>query len=207
MYVVASRVACFLPAQARLALFSCAASSPRRAFSASSAAVAPGGAASGGGAAPPSPGYVIQELPEPAQSGTPRGSSVVRSIRGHTKKLSPLARQVAGLSVNEALAQMAFSSSQRARDVSKAVARACKQVELFHGLPKNELMVEAAWTGKHTSSPRLRHHSKMRAGRAHKRTSQLSLRVRKMTAEEAGKLNRFQAGAKVPKEALNPRGY
>ncbi len=169
--------------------------------------------ASGGGPASAQAGgsggaaYVIQELPAAAAAELPSGTSVVRSVRGHTKKLSPLARQVSGLSVNEALAQMAFSSSQRAQDVSKAVARACKQVELFHGLPRGGLMVEAAWTGKHTCSPRIRHHSKMRAGRAHKRTSQISLRVRQMTPEEAGRLNRFQGTPGTAKEALSPRGY
>ena len=152
------------------------------------------------------PAYVIKELPA-APAALARGTSVVRSVRGHTKKLTPLTRQVAGLGVNEALAQLAFSSAQRAQDVSRAVARACKQVELFHGLPRGELMVEAAWTGKHTSSPRIRHHSKMRAGRAHKRTSQVSLRVRQMTATEAAALNRFPAAAAAPKAALSPRGY
>jgi ribosomal protein L22 len=180
------------------------------------AAAAGGGAARRWLTAPPAaasaPAYVIQELPAAAAAAAPpRGTSVVRSIRGHTKKLSPLARQVSGLGVNEALAQMAFSSSQRAQHVARAVTRACKQVELFHGLPRGELMVEAAWTGKHTSSPRIRHHNKMRAGRAHKRTSQVTLRVRAMSPAEAAKRNRFPsagaAEAASARAALSPRGY
>ncbi len=192
-----ARLASFLPAAAaRLG------AAPLRALTTAAAAAAP---------TPATPAYVIQELPAAPASAAPRGTSVVRSIRGHAKKLSPLARQVAGLGVNEALAQLAFSSSQRAQHVARAVARACKQVELFHGLPRGDLMVEAAWTGKHTSSPRIRHHSKMRAGRAHKRTSQVTLRVRAMSGAEAAAKNRFPApggaSAKAAKAALSPRGY
>jgi ribosomal protein L22 len=195
-----ARLASFLPAAA--STLRIGAPHARRCLSA---------AATDAAAAAAQPAYVIQELPAAPTAAVPRGTSVVRSIRGHAKKLSPLARQVAGLGVNEALAQLAFSSSQRAQHVARAVARACKQVELFHGLPRGDLMVEAAWTGKHTSSPRIRHHSKMRAGRAHKRTSQVTLRVRAMSPAEAAKRNRFPsagaAEAASARAALSPRGY
>ena len=52
-------------------------------------------------------------------------------------------------------------------------------------MPSERLIIERAWTGKHMSSPRLRYHSKGRAGRSHFRTSMLSVRLREMTADEA----------------------
>lgn len=70
-------------------------------------------------------------------------------------------------------------------------------------------MVEAAWTGKHLSSPRIRHHSKGRAGRSHKRTSMLSIRLREMTTEEAIKKNKFRKTLPTLESisSLSPRGY
>ena len=155
------------------------------------------------------PSYVIEELPQgPSSNAIPRSQGKVKGVRGHTKKLNPVARQVTGLSVNEAMAQMAFSSSNRAEAVSRVLVRASKQAEIFHQLKRAELMVEAAWTGKQSCSRRIRHHSKGRAGLAHKRTSQISVRLRKMTSEEAEKLNKFKRmGTLESRAALDPRGY
>lgn len=183
-------------------------SAPRMLFS--SLEGAPSGSEVGAsGGALSTPAYVIQELPV-VEAATPRSQGNVQRIRGHTKKLNPVARQVTGMSVNEAMAQMAFSSSDRATAVSRALVRATKQAEVYHQLQRSELMVEAAWTGKLDCSPRLRHHNKMRAGRAHKRTSQVWVRLRKMTEGEAGKLNKFKRGeGSTPEKraTLNPRGY
>ena len=70
-------------------------------------------------------------------------------------------------------------------------------------------MVDRAWTGKHMSSPRLRYHSKGRAGRSHYRTSMLSVRLREMTAEEAQAKARFAqvAPSAERKAKLDPRAY
>jgi ribosomal protein L22 len=175
-------------------------------------AAAAGGSRAAAGASPQStalaaPAYTISELPKSAAE-TPRALGRVRNVRGHSKKLDSLARQVRQLSVNEALAQMAFSPRSRASDVRDALIRASREAAAYHGLPKSRLMVEAAWTGKHQSSPRIRHHSKMRAGRSHKRTSQLSVRVREMTDAEAAKKNKFkQLPTPESIARLSPRGY
>lgn len=157
-------------------------------------------------AASTTPAYTVDEVASSTVAARALGR--VRNIRGHTKKLNPLARQVAGLSVPEALAQMAFSSRQRSEAVRNALRRAVGSAEMYHGLSGSKLMVEAAWTGKHQSSPRIRHHSKMRAGRSHKRTSQLTVRVREMSAEESDKLVRFKVRPTPESRAkLDPRGY
>jgi ribosomal protein L22 len=140
----------------------------------------------------------------------PRAQASVKFVFGHTKKLNPVARQVRGLSVNEAMAQMAFSSAERARAVTKALRRAAQRAEMYHALPSDRLMVEAAWTGKHTSSPRVRRQNKGRFGRAYKRTSQVFLRVREMSEEEAEAKNRFKPSSfptAASRAKLSPRGY
>lgn len=68
-------------------------------------------------------------------------------------------------------------------------------------------MIEAAWTGKNMTVPRMRHHSKGRAGRSHYRTSMVSIRLREMDAKEEKRLNKFKAMAAARKLGLDPRGY
>lgn len=81
--------------------------------------------------------------------------------------------------------------------------------EFHHAVPSERLIVDRAWTGKHMSSPRLRYHSKGRAGRSHFRTSMLSVRLREMTADEALAKRRFGPAKLDPAAAakLNPRAY
>lgn len=156
------------------------------------------------------PAYIVTELPSAAavEPVTRRTMSTVKAVKGHTKKLSPVARQVVGLSVNEALMQMAHSPHKRAAAVKKAITKAVKQAELFHGLSQDALLVESAWTGKHMSSVRIRHHSKGRAGRAAYRLSMVSVKLREMAESEAAKLNKFKTPVTAASMAkLSPRGY
>jgi large subunit ribosomal protein L22 len=155
--------------------------------------------------------YTVAELRGPDGARVvPRAQASVKFVFGSTKKLNPVARQVRGKSVNEAMAQMAFSSAERARAITKALRRATQRAAMYHALPSERLMVEAAWTGRHTSSPRIRYMNKGRAGRSFKKTSQVFLRVREMSEEEAREKNRFKA-ADFPTAAsrarLSPRGY
>lgn len=118
------------------------------------------------------------------------------------------ALQVVGKSVSEALAQMAFNPTRRAPTVTRAITRAVNAARGPSGLPIAAFKVVQAWTGKHTSSPRIRYHSKGRAGRASKRTSKLWVKVRAMSPAEADKLNRFKlAPSAASIAALSPRAY
>ena len=95
-------------------------------------------AATAASAAPPAstPEYTIKELPSDGSTGgVANATAAIKFVRGHTKKLSPLARQVKGLSVPEALVQMAISPATRSFDVAKVIRRAAKQAEIYHGLP------------------------------------------------------------------------
>jgi len=127
---------------------------------------------------------------------------------GHTAAARSLApAQLVGKSVNEALAQMAFSQQSRARAAKTVVERALLNADFYHGLGREALMVERAWTGRHLQSPRIRYHSKARAGRSHWRTSMLTVRVREMNAVEAASLNKFATARAEKRAALDPRGY
>lgn len=116
-----------------------------------------------------------------------RVNASLRSVKGHTKKLNPVARLVSGMGVSEALAQLAFSASSRASAVTKVIERAIIKADLDHGLKRGDLVVEAAWTGKHVSYPRLRHHAKGRGGKSFKRTSQVSVSLREKVDDEKKK--------------------
>ena len=120
-----------------------------------------------------------------------RVNASLRSVKGHTKKLNPVARLVSGMGVSEALAQLAFSASSRASAVTKVIERAIIKADLDHGLKRGDLVVEAAWTGKHVSYPRLRHHAKGRGGKSFKRTSQVSVSLREKVDDEKKKTKKI----------------
>lgn len=157
------------------------------------------------------PSYTISDVSveAPATKVKKWGQASLAKIKGHTKKLSPLTRQIAGLSANEAIAQMAFSPRARANSaVRKALESAVKNADFYHGLTQDQLMVDQAYTGKQWTSPRLRYHSKGRGGRSHYRTSRVSVKLREMSAEESAKLNRFKGfPTSESRAAIDPRGY
>jgi ribosomal protein L22 len=116
--------------------------------------------------------------------------------------------QVVGLSVPEALAQMAFAQPIRAASLKTAIQRAAWNADFYHNIPPAALMVDRAWTGKEICAPRIRYHSKGRAGRSHYRTSRLTVRLRAMTPAEADKLVKFpRAPSPESRASLHPRGY
>ena len=113
-----------------------------------------------------------------------------------------------GQSVNEAMAQMAFHPQKRSEDMKTALQRAAWNADFYHALRPDDLMVEEAWTGKHLTTPRIRHHNKGRSGRSHYRTSMLTVRLREMTEEEKASLNKFKWLPNAATRAkLDPRGY
>jgi len=113
--------------------------------------------------------------------------------------------------VNEVLSQMAFSHQKRAGVMRVAVERAVMNADFYHNLSADQLLVERAWTGKGFSSPRVRYHSKGRAGRSHYRTSRVTVFLREMTPAEQEKKARFGKWAAMTlaerKAKLDPRAY
>ena len=204
-----------------------------RALSAAAAAAAAPAAAPAAAASDAAPAFTVSDAPALPASSSPRAAApestgrrgfpsfpaglpasvlrsqaALRSVKGHTKKLNPVARLVRGLGVPEAVAQLAFSASQRAAAVRKVIEKAVKRAELEHGLPRDRLVVEAAWTGKHMRYPRIRHHAKGRGGKSFKRTSMVSVSLREAAPEEARRLARFGPAAGAERRALlDVRGY
>jgi hypothetical protein len=124
--------------------------------------------------------------------------------------VAPLPPQIAGLSVNEALAQMAFSAKKRGSVAATAVRRAVWNADFYHDVKQDDLMVTAAWTGKELSAPRVRYHGRGRVGMMHYRTSKLTVMLREMTPaerEERAKFARWQAPTPELRASLDPRGY
>ena len=68
--------------------------------------------------------------------------------------------QIAGLSVNEALAQMSFSTKVRSSVVRHCLLRAINRADFYHGLTADALKVAEAFTGKGLTAPRIRHHGR-----------------------------------------------
>jgi len=188
---------------------SAAAAAPPPAFTVSDAPALPITTLSRGRAAPESTGRRgFPSFPAGLPASVLRAGAALRSVKGHTKKLNPVARLVSGLGVPEAVAQLAFSASQRAAAVRKVIEKAVKRAELEHGLPRDRLVVEAAWTGKHMRFPRIRHHAKGRGGKSFKRTSMVSVSLREAAPEEARRLSRFgPAAGAARRELLDVRGY
>ena len=83
------------------------------------------------------------------------------------------------------------------------------RADFHHDVSSERLLVDRAWTGKHLTSARIRHHSKGRAGMSHYRTSMLNVRVREMTPDELEKHARaapmLPTAERIAK--LSRRGY
>eukprot|EP01138_Halocafeteria_seosinensis_P008156 gb/GECG01008336.1/.p1 GENE.gb/GECG01008336.1/~~gb/GECG01008336.1/.p1 ORF type:complete len:224 (+),score=15.82 gb/GECG01008336.1/:1-672(+) len=162
----------------------------------------------------PSGGYTVEEVVEPEeQIEAPPGSRlswyVKRRIKGHTKKLSLLARQIRGLGVNEAIAQMRFSEKRRGAIVGQAIKRASQKADFYHDLSTDHLLVHNAYVGKDGPQPKRPNiHARARMGIERLRYSRLTVVLRDMTQEEKDALNRFKKEApRIKKADLNPRGY
>jgi hypothetical protein len=92
------------------------------------------------------PAYTITEAPV-ASSTTPtirRGWFVYRNIKGHTKKLNPLARQIVGLRAHEAMTQMAYAARKRGAVLKTAIERAVMNADFYNpnGASADQLTVE-----------------------------------------------------------------
>ena len=108
------------------------------------------------------PTYTIEEVEAPTEVAAElrRAWFTKKNIKGSTKKLVPLARQVRGLSVNEAMAQMTFSGKRRSEVLRMAIKRACDRADFFHEMDPSQLMIEEVTVGKGQSAPRILPHSK-----------------------------------------------
>ena len=118
-----------------------------------------------------------------------------------------LLMQIVGLRAHEAITQLAYSARKRGKVLRLAVERAVQNADQYHELAANELTVEKVWTGKHLTSPRVRHHSKGRAGRSHYRTSMVTVQLREAGEGAPGRAPKFKLPTAASRARLNPRAY
>jgi large subunit ribosomal protein L22 len=156
------------------------------------------------------PSYVIEEVTpvfDDEADELRKAWFTKKNVRGSTKKFELLARQLRGLSVNEAVAQMAFSAKARGSLLKYCINRAVSKADFFHGLTHDQLLIDEVLIGEGLKAPRARYHSRGRMGRAAFRTSHVTIKLREMTEEERGKLNKFSTARKVVSAEEQPRLY
>ena len=68
--------------------------------------------------------------------------------------------QIRGLSVNDAIAQMAFSPKNRGGVARHVIERAVANADFYHGWSRDELCIAEAFVGKNAQYPRVRYHSR-----------------------------------------------
>merc|ERR1711934_33390 len=114
------------------------------------------------------------------QSGDSPKSIIVKAkqVRHSPKKLMLLCRQLAGLNLTEAYAQMSFSEKRVAKTrLRQLVSSAWYVAQEHHNLDPRELVIKEAWVGKQEFLKRIRYHAKGRAGKARRPICQISLRL------------------------------
>jgi len=101
---------------------------------------------------------------------------------------------------------MAFSPKFRGGMARHVVERAISNADFYHGWERDDLCIEEAFVGKNAQYPRIRYHSRGRAGTAHLRYSQMTVHVRPMTPEERSAKSKNWAEYDSSR-AANPRQY
>ena len=86
------------------------------------------------------------------------------NLRYSPKKFRFIADQIAGLSVEEAIKQMEFSSKKPARRVLNSLVLARNNAKLQEGFNPDKLIVSEAWVGKGKYQKGIRYHARGRAG-------------------------------------------
>ncbi|MBX9685012.1 MAG: 50S ribosomal protein L22 [Hyphomicrobium sp.] len=109
--------------------------------------------------------------------------AVARSLRVSPQKLNLVAGMIRGKKVDQALAELEFSTKRIAVDVRKCVMSAVANAENNHSLDVNELIVAEAYVGKNLTLKRFHARGRGRGSSILKPFSQLTVVVRQVEAE------------------------
>src|SRR6056300_931369 len=107
-----------------------------------------------------------------------------RMLRTSPQKLNLVAAMIRGKKVNNALTNLTFSKKRIADDVKKCLQSAIANAENNHDLDVDELIVAEAWVGKKLVMKRGRPRARGRYGRILKPFSEITIKVRQVSAEE-----------------------
>src|ERR1700744_1892574 len=113
--------------------------------------------------------------------------AVINRIRISPQKLNLVAGLIRGMSVNNALTQLNFSSKRIANDVRKALQSAIANAENNHNLNVDSLYVKEAYVGKNLVMKRMHTRGRGRSARIFKPFANLTLVLREKGEEVEAK--------------------
>lgn len=125
--------------------------------------------------------------------------AVARSLRVSPQKLNLVAGMIRGKKVDQALAELEFSTKRIAVDVRKCVMSAVANAENNHNLDVNELVVSEAYVGKNLTLKRFHARGRGRGAAILKPFSQLTVVVRQVEEDEKPKKAKKAAAKKEAK--------
>ncbi|KAI9592536.1 ribosomal protein L22/L17 [Syncephalis fuscata] len=137
----------------------------------------------------------IKETAEKLQQTKPTGTgpavdSSIKEFCGSTsdfktstRKLRFLAKQVAGLDVQEAIRQMEFSAKKSSKKILGTLALARNNARLQKEMDSEKLYVARAWVGKGRYLKRVRYHGRGRFGTMHHPSAHLKFALREREPE------------------------
>ena len=83
-------------------------------------------------------------------------------IKTSVKKLAPLARQISGMRLNDAIVQMRFSPKKASTDVMGVLAQARMEAIVQRNMSPEEMYVSQAWVGRGTYEREMNHRARGR---------------------------------------------
>ncbi|KAJ1675683.1 39S ribosomal protein L22, mitochondrial [Spiromyces aspiralis] len=132
-------------------------------------------------------GSILEQLPPAAALAAEREAKEYRysttNFRTSTRKLRFLAKQIVGLSINEAVEQMQFSAKKAAQKIKSTLAFARKNA-IYQKQMNPELMyVAEAWVGKGRYHKRLDIKARGRIGVKHRPSAHMKFVLKERTTE------------------------
>jgi large subunit ribosomal protein L22 len=127
--------------------------------------------------------------------------AVVKSLRVSPQKLNLVAGMIRGKKVDQAMAELEFSTKRIAGDVRKCVMSAVANAENNHGLDVNELVVAEAYVGKNLVLKRFHARGRGRGASILKPFSQLTVVVRQVEEKEEAPKKKAAKSKPAAKEA------
>jgi ribosomal protein L22 len=125
-----------------------------------------------------------------------------------------LARQIRGLPLSEAIAQMTFSPRRAAVKIRHNLAFAQKNALLQKGMKSEDLVVAQAWVGKGQYSKRIKIHGRGRMGVMHRKQAHMKYILQEKSTQETERRNirGWNEHKRVPvplveKPIYNPKPY
>jgi len=135
--------------------------------------------------------------------GATEAKAVINRLRISPRKLNLVAGLIRGMSVNNALTQLSFSSKRIANDVKKALQSAIANAENNHNLNVDSLYVKEAYVGKNLVMKRMHTRGRGRSAQILKPFANLTLIVREKGEDAPVKAKKEKKTA-APKKAKAP---